>query len=905
MKTPRFYQYLLQLLPRHLRRNYGEEMEQVFAARLEESPDARSWLWINETASMATAGFRARIWDNLKLDLRAAWRAYGKNPAFAVLAFLMLSVGIGGAAAMYSMVNTWVFDPLPYPDPDKLTFLSSVDLKRGPPSMMTEMLVSPGDLADWRHDTSFDAMSAWSSAQFNLTGTGGSQLGQASLPAAFSPDSTSSGQSTAFDAPERLQGARVNANFFGLLGVTPVLGRDFLPEDDQPGAPRCVILTYEYWQGRFMGDPSLVGKTIGLDDEPAIVRGILPQHFQLPLLGPTRVFTPLALSVRDRADRTKRSLQVLARRRDGVSFAQARESLTGLGRSLSAHYPDNDGNVGVYVNTLAGEIGNHQGNEVDLAFFGLTIFVLLIVCSNIASLMLAKSVERQKEVAVRYALGATRARVIRQLLTEHSLIFLAGAAGSIAVAKFITEWISNNIPYESRAYLRNFAYIPLDSRGIIFAFLVALACGLIFGLAPALESSKTDLQGVLKEGAGRGSPSRRGRLLRDGLVGGEIALATVLLVCSALLLQSLKSIFAVNPGFQPQGLLSVNVGLPPKAYQDLDRATRTLETIGERVRSLAGVQHASIVEHVPYGNSASSLSFWIEGQADPLPGEVPHSRISGLSPGYFATMQIPVLAGRDFSDADDQHAPRVAVINDVFAERYWPHQNPLGRHIHLGTRDAAPAEVVGVVKAVKMFGLSDPPELQMYVPLRQRPVRQAYVVVRAAGLDAGAAIRLGSSVREALWSVDRNIPVPEMKGLPQAIEITYTSNRMATELLSWFTLLALVLAATGLYAMMAWSVTQRSREIGIRMALGAASMDILSTVLRRGVLVTAVGAALGLGGATLITQSLAIILPNVNPRDPATFAAVSGMLAVVALTACYLPARRASQMDPASALRHD
>jgi putative ABC transport system permease protein len=280
-----------------------------------------------------------------------------------------------------------------------------------------------------------------------------------------------------------------------------------------------------------------------------------------------------------------------------------------------------------------------------------------------------------------------------------------------------------------------------------------------------------------------------------------------------------------------------------KAYQDLDRAMRTLETIGERVRSVAGVQRASIAEHVPYGGSSARRPFWVEGQADPLPGEVPSATISGVSPGYFATMQIPLLDGRDFTDSDEQHAPPVVMINDVFSERHWPHRNPLGRHIHIGARDAPPAEVVGVVKSVKMFGLTDRPELQMYVPLRQRPVREAFAVVRAAGgvVDPGAAIRLGSAVRDAVWAVDRNIPVPEMESLPEIIATTYTPHRMVTEVMSWFSLLAVVLAATGLYAMMAWSVTQRSREIGIRMALGAASFDILSTVLRRGVLLTAAG----------------------------------------------------------------
>jgi predicted permease len=883
MKTPGFYQYLLRLLPRHLRRNYGAEMEQVFTERLEENPQARPWLWVNETASMAKAGFSARIWDNLKLDLRAALRVYAKNPGFAVLAFLMLSVGIGGAAAMYSMVNAWVLDPLPYPEPKRLMFFSSTNVKQG-----STITISAADFSDWQHDPSFESMATWSAQGFNLSSSG-------------------SGSQTSV-VPERLTGARVSGCFFALLGVTPVLGRDFLAEEDQPGAARAVILTYEYWQSRFLGDPTLIGKTIGLDDEAAVVRGVLPPHFQMPLLGPSKVFMPLALGLRERADRKMHWLNgVVGRRRSNVSYELARDSLAARVQALRTQFPDTNSNLGLYTNTLAGEIGVHQGNEVVVACFALTLFVLLIVCSNIASLMLAKSVERQKEVAVRFALGATRARVIRQLLTEHALIFVAGAAGSAAVAKFITNWISNGIPLESRPYLRNFAYIPLDGRGLLFAFLIALAAGLLFGLAPALEGSKTDLNAVLKEGVGRGSPSRGGRFIRDGLVGAEIALATILLVSNALLLESLKGLWAVNPGFEAAGLLTVNVGLPPKAYQDLDRATRTLETIGERVRGVAGVERASIVEHVPYGLTGAHQQYWIEGQPDPLPGEVPNARISSLSPGYFATMRIPMLDGRDFTDADDQHAPHVVVVNEVFAERHWPHQNPLGRHIHIGARDGAAAEVVGIVKSVKTYSLDERPETQMYVPLRQRPARAAFLAVRAAGgvTDAGAAVRLGAAVREAVWSVDRNIPVPEMRSLPEAIAVTYSPHLMTTQMLSCFTVLALVLAATGLYAMMAWSVTQRSREIGIRMALGAASFDILATVLRRGVILTAIGTVLGLGGAAMTTSSLRILLSNINPRDPATFAGVSAMLAAVALAACYFPARRAAQMDPASALRHD
>jgi putative ABC transport system permease protein len=485
----------------------------------------------------------------------------------------------------------------------------------------------------------------------------------------------------------------------------------------------------------------------------------------------------------------------------------------------------------------------------------------------------------------------------------------------------ITRWIGNGIPYENRGYLRNFAQIPVDGRALVFAFLTALAAGVIFGLAPAMEGSRLDLNGVLKEGAGRGSPSRRGRLLRDGLVAAEIALATVLLVSNILMVRSLTKIWSLDTGFRPNGVLSVSVNLPPKAYQDLPRAERTLETILARVRTLPGVDAASAADSLPFGNHSDGRAFWIVGQTDPPPGDVPSARFTGATPGHFDTLGISLLAGRDFTAADDAHSPRVVVINDVFAQRHWPNQSPLGRYIRigggrgLGKNDAEPAEIVGVVKSVKMY-LDDLPERQMYVPMSQHPVRATQIAVRTGNSgnapggvpgDAagGAAGRLQASLREAVWSVDRNTPVPEMKSMNQAIEETYTPHRLTTQMISGFAVLTLVLAATGLYAMMAWSVTQRSREIGIRMALGARGRDIVATVLRRGVVLTTLGAVAGLCGAAAAARSLTIILYNVSPYDPATYATVAGVLVLVALMACYLPARRASKLEPASALRHD
>jgi putative ABC transport system permease protein len=423
----------------------------------------------------------------------------------------------------------------------------------------------------------------------------------------------------------------------------------------------------------------------------------------------------------------------------------------------------------------------------------------------------------------------------------------------------------------------------------------------VFGLAPALEGSRLNLNAVLTEGAGRGSPTRRGRLLRDLLVGGEIAMAMVLLISNALLVKSLTRIWNTDVGFQADHLLTVDVALPPKAYQDLPKAQRTLDDIGERIRALPGVQLSSAAEHVPFGNSSSQVDFWIDGQPAPLPGDVPSARIAGVTPGYFLAMGIPFRGGRDFTAADDEHAPRVVLVNETFAKREWPNQDPLGRRIRIGQKDAVTAEVIGIVKMVRMFGFESEPERQMYVPMKQRPQRRAYFAIRS----QRDPIELGNALRSAVWSLDPNIPVPEMSAMPTAIAEAYTPHRMTTQWMTVFSALALVLSAVGLYAMMARTVAQRSREIGIRMALGAQTADILGVVLRRGAMVTAIGAAIGLAGATAITQSLSLILYEVSARDPVMYMSVAAVLMLVALMACYLPARRAAKLDPAMALRHD
>jgi putative ABC transport system permease protein len=868
------YRFLLRLLPERMRATFADEMEQVLRDRITDSRQVR-FFWLREIGGLLGAALtvpREGWFSGWGGDIRAAVRAHTRHPKFPLLAIAMLAVGIGGCTALFSMLNAWVLNPLPFDGPDRLLFVTTFDTVRG-----WEDGISPADLEDMRRDPAFEAMTAWSNQNYNVGGGGAAE-------------------------PQRVKGVRVNSNFFRVLGVEPVLGRTFLPEEDQPGAARSVILSHEFWETHFLGDRALIGRTILLDDEPVTVAGVLPPQFQFTLVGRAHVYTPLALTIAQRNNRTSHWLSVMARSKPGVSLVRAREALSAVAKSLEERYPASNSKVGMRAILLADEIGKHQGNQVVWVCFGLTIFVLLIVCSNIANLVLAKSVERQKEMAVRFAMGASRYRVIRQMLVEHVVLFVAGAAGSALVALYITRWITAAIPYEVRQYLRDYAYFPVDLKALLFSLAIALLTGILFGLAPAIEGSRADLNNALKEGSGRGSTGRRGRWIRNTLVGGEIALATALLVAGALLVQSMKHIWRSDPGFNTAGLVSVELSLSRKGYTELPKATRAIESMVERIGALAGVTSTSAAQYVPFTGSYGGTNFWIEGRPDPPPGEIPVTRYNPVLPGYFKTMQIGLIAGRELSDHDDANAPRVAIVNDVFVKRHWPGESAIGKRIRLDKRDSDPVEIVGVVKAVKtFFGANDTPSRQIYVPLRQAASRRANVIVRVAGDPSG----LTAAIRSEIHAVDSNVPVPAIRPLATVIEESVTPFVVTTQMVGAFSVLALVLAATGLYAVMSWSVTQRTRELGIRMALGAASGDVARMVLRRAAVLVAVGLVLGLGAALAITGLLTVVLYEVSPRDPLVFGGVALTLALVAFAASYLPARRAARLDPVTALRHE
>jgi putative ABC transport system permease protein len=865
------YRWLLRTLPQRLREGYGQEMQEIFEDRVRDHPRP-SLLYMREIASLLAALLRApreSPFRGLGADLRAGFRALGRSPRFALTAGLMLAIGIGGSTAMFSMLDQWILRPLPFPAPDRLMDLTSIDTVRG-----FESLVSAGDFAEWQTDASIERLAGWNLTQFNL--------------------------SSADAEPERVPAARVTGDFFRVLGVAPAIGRDFLPEEDAPGAPHSVIITDELWRTRFFGDPQIIGRTISLDDEPATIAGVLPPHFQFTLAGRAQMFEPWSLTLRERADHEKHFLVVIARRRAGVAFERARETLAATAKSLEARFPASNTHMGVRVVSLADEVGKHQGNQVVWVIFGLTIFVLLIVCSNVANLVLARSVERQKEVAVRFALGASRGRVIRQILIENVVLFLAAAGASVIVAIAIAKWISEAVPVDVRPWLRDYAQIHVSYEALAFAAALALLTGVLFGVAPALEGSRADVNQSLKEGSGRGSTGRGGRWMGNILVAGELALALALLVAGGLLITSLKKLWLVEPGFDPQGVLPSGIVLSPKRYPDPAKATRAEEAIVDRLRAVPGVTAAALSQHTPFGNSMTVVQFWIEGRPDPVPGEVPGTNVTSMTPGYLAAMRIPLLAGRDITERDDASSPKVVLVNELFARRQFPGESPIGKHIRLDSKSAEPAEIIGLVKNTKLNGLDDRPQRQAYVPLRQRPARAVHLVIRAAD-----PLKLAPAMRASIHEVDSGIAVAPAKLLSEEISDTYTPHLITTQMVSAFSLLALAIAATGLYAVMAWSVSQRTRELGIRVALGAARSDVYRMVLGRAGKLVAVGIVAGLVFGAAMSRLLTMVLYDVSPYDPAIFSAVTIVLVLVALAASYLPARRASRLDPLVALRHE
>ncbi|MGC1910855.1 MAG: ABC transporter permease [Candidatus Acidiferrales bacterium] len=809
---------------------------------------------------------------SLLQHIRYGVRMLARNSGFTLIAILTLALGIGMNTVMFSFVNAWVIHPLPYPHPDQLVVIQSENTKTGSAGNTNDA----ADIYDiQRSARSFDQLSVSSPTEFNLTGGG---------------------------TPDRILGARVSWNFFETLGATPALGRSFLPEEDRPGAAHVAILSRGLWETRYAGDPQIIGRTIQIDGESYSVVGVMPAKFQLPLTGESNIWTPLALTEPQRADRLHNWLFTIARMKPGVTLAQAQADTSGIEAQLAKTYPETNADQGAILHTLQYQIGREQGNDEVVALFGIVGLVLLIACANVANLTLTRATGRTRELAVRAAVGASRPRLIRQLLTETVLVFFAGSVAGLGVAHFGLGWIEAGIPAHIRGFLVNYGEVSLDLVTLLYSFAIAFATGLLFGLAPAISASKLDVNSMLKEASGRATGHRQGARLRSALVVGEVALAVVTVICSMLLVQSFLGQTRANPGFHPENVISAQLELPATKYQQPADIRNFYDRVMQRIQSSPDLQAAGATSSVPFADCCSDVFVFRADQPAPAPGEFISADYAAVTPGYFRAMEIALIKGRSFELSDGPAAAQVVVINQTLANYYWPHQDPIGQKLRFTHEQDITATVVGVVQDVKLYNApKQKRDRELYVPFAQFPSRAMGIVVRS----SADPVALSSAIRSDIWSVDADQPVSQVRSIVSLMDEQYSGYNLTAKLMGFFVAMALFLGAIGIYGVVAFNVAQRTHEIGIRMALGAPRGAILRLVFANGLWLAGLGIAIGLGIALAASRLLATLLYSVSATDVWTYAGCTLLLGAAALAACYLPARRAMRVDPMEALRYE
>ncbi len=804
------------------------------------------------------------VFHDVWQDVRFGVRMLLKQPGFTMVAVLTLALAIGSNAAIFSAINAVLLESLPFPDAGQLT----VAYGKNKSGQIT--LVSYEDFLDWRkQNTQFSEISAWITQSVNLTGR---------------------------EEPTRVVGAFVAANFFRMVGVQPSVGRGFRDGEDLPGAERVCVVSYDAWKNVFGADPGFLGKTLTLNNNIFTVVGILPEGFYYQ--SDADVFLPYNYYPNFLPNRKDTTVLIVARMKPGVPLAQAQNEADIIVSRLAKQYPDTNAErlleiISLRENTVA------YVQPMLIALMGAVVFVLLIACANVANLLLSRAVARQKEIATRVALGAGRVRLIRQMLTETVLLWLAGGA----LALFLAFWLIQGILAMAPGNLPNGVSPRLNAPVLAFTFALSLLTGILFGLLPALRFSRPDLQESLKESS-RGSTAGGARSrLRSALVVAQMALALVLLIGSGLLLRSFLSAAGIRPGFDPGNLLTLEYRLPRNKYPDGAQQTEFHRKVVERVEQIPGVKSAATIRAVPFGGNRSRANFTLPDRPEPPAGETWRAQTHFPDPNYIPTMRIPLLQGRNFTWQDGPNSIPVAMINQNMARKYWPEADPIGRavRVQLAPQPSVTATIVGVVGDTKHSSLEDLQRYEIYLPQAQQPFIFTSLIVKTAGEPA----RLASPVRSAVWSVDRDQPVWKVRTMESMMDRSLGPKRFLATLVGGYAFLALLLAAIGIYGVMAYSVSQRVHEIGIRMALGAEQFSILSMVVRQGMWLAAIGVALGIAAAFGVTRFLATLLFGVEPTDPLTFAGVALILAVVALLACLLPARRATRVDPLVALRYE
>ena len=805
--------------------------------------------------------------DSIVRDLRFSIRALQRNPGFSFVAILTIALGIGLNTAIFSVVNAVVLQPLPFPEPDHLVTVWENLEKRGGP---TQEWTGRSTFADWRENNkTFSGMAAVGGWAPNLTGV---------------------------DRPERLSGAVVSPGYFSVLGVQPAQGRAFLPDEETPGNDRVVVLSHELWQRRFGADPDLLGSSLTLNGESLLVVGILPPGFHGPIASGAEIWTPLPID-RTRDDRGNYYLRVIGRLEPGVTREAAASDMARVAAGIAEANPLDYRDVGVLLVPLLETVAGPVRTPL-MIVLGAVGLILLIACANVANLLLARASVRERELAVRGALGAGRLRLTRQLLTEALVLALAGGALGLLLGVWGTELLVRFAP----PGLPRAGEIGLHTPVLLFALALSVGTGVLFGMAPALSLSRRGFGMALREG-GRGSSSASGNRLRNGLVIVQLAMGVSVLAAAGLLLKSFAELRSVDPGFRIENALSGRLIFSLADYPERSEITTRLGEIEERLAGLPGVEAVGAVTVLPLSGLVHDVSFGIEARM-PEPGEEPAADERTATPGFFEAMEIPLIAGRLFNDGDRAETPRVAIVSESMAELHFADEDPIGQRIRIGgVRDSESPwwTIVGVVGSVRSRALNRVPEPEIYMPASQRPPRGVSLVVRT---DSNPEALI-PAFREAVWSVDGNMPVSQLASLEEVFGASLAAERFLAWLLGAFAALAVLLGSVGIYGVMAYMVSRRTREIGIRMALGARPADVLKGVMNRGVALTAAGLALGLAGAVAASRALASLLFEVSPTDPLTLAGVLILLAAAALFACYWPARRATRVDPMVTLRYE
>ena len=801
-------------------------------------------------------------------DLHYAIRQLRKSPGFTVVAVVTLALGIGANTAIFSVANGVLLRDLPFHDPQRLALLWSVGRDDNRDQL------SFTDIDDYRSQNHvFENVVAFGNWSATFTGA---------------------------DTPARIPGMQVSDGYLSLMRVKPLLGRDFLPEEQIEGKDQVILLTYGLWQDRFAGDPQIVGKQLSLGGKPYTIVGVTPKGFpMLPVTlvdGPAQFYRPVA-EKHDDKERFSRHLRAIARLKPGVSLEQAQADLQVVHRGLAKQFPDEYSTTGVRAVKLRDDITSGLRPAL-LVLLGAIGFLLLIACANVSNLLLARALARQKEIAIRSALGAKRARLVRQVLTESVVLALCGGAAGILLA----FWSTNVIVAIGRKVIPQLAAVSLDGRVLAFTASLSLVTGLLFGLFPAVRVSAITLSDTLKEGARNISVSHD--TFRKALAATEIALSLVLLAGAGLLLRSFSKLYGIDPGFRSDHLLTMEIALPSAKYPaGTDKPLAFYRDLLGRINALPGVERAGAVNVLPLGANFDTAGTEPEGFVHG-PGETPYPERYIVTPGYLAAVGIRLVRGRLLTEADQENAPLVALISNTAAARWWPSQDPIGRRVKVPGFDYQPQPwrtVVGVVQDVKQAGLDAPPTMQIYLPHAQYRNGGLTLVVRT----KSDPLNLAAEVRGQVTEVDPEQAVSNIASMDQVLFDSISSRRFSATLLGALAGLGLLLASVGVYGVISYGVSQRTREIGIRMALGAARGDVLSLVVGEGVKLLLLGVGAGAISSLLLTPVLSGLLFGVSPRDPVAFAASAVFLAAVALLACYVPARRASRIDPMVALRYE